>query len=279
MKRIALLLVSLILTAAPAFAGTKEDMLRLQNDLVDVQNQVRSLQKSIDENGAISKTLLNQIIDQLSRTTRMVEDVKGTVDSQAKSGNDNVEDVLNEIRTLSAKVEDLSTRLSTLSRKVDTTVAALEDMKNRRPQAGTTPDGKPLPLPPDQLFQLAYSDYIQGNYELAIQGFQEYLGSYKDTEQSDNAQYYIGDCFFNQNKYKEAIAAFDKTVTDYPKGDKVPAALLKSGLASLNLKDTETAKQQFLSVFQKFPDSPEANIAHQQLQILGVTPPPRSKRR
>ncbi len=273
-----LILVIVLILSAPVWAGTKEEIIRLQSDVVAVQNQIRLLQKSIDENGGITKTLLNQLLDMITKTQQQVNDIKSSQDDQARSRDENIEDVVNEIRNLAAKVEDLSVKLATVTKKVDATQQALQDMVSRRPSPETGPDGKPLPLPPDKLYSLAYNDYIQGNYELAIQGFLDFLALYKDSELADNAQYYIGDCYFNQGNYEDAIKAFAQVSTLFSKGDKAPAALLKSGLAYLNMKDNQSAVNQFQEVINKYPDSPEANIATQQLQILGVEPPAKSRR-
>ncbi len=273
-----LILVIILILSAPVWAGTKEEIIRLQSDVVAVQNQIRLLQKSIDENGGITKTLLNQLLDMITKTQQQVNDIKSSQDDQARSRDENIEDVVNEIRNLAAKVEDLSVKLATVTKKVDATQQALQDMVSRRPTPETGPDGKPLPLPPDKLYSLAYNDYIQGNYELAIQGFLDFLALYKDSELADNAQYYIGDCYFNQGNYEDAIKAFAQVSTLFSKGDKAPAALLKSGLAYLNMKDNQSAVNQFQEVINKYPDSPEANIATQQLQILGVEPPAKSRR-
>ena len=279
MKRAIGLCTGFLLLAGWLWAGTKEEYIRLQSDIVDVQNQIRLLQKSVDENGAVTKTLLNQILDLMTRTNRLAEDIKTLQAEQARTGDENIEDLVNGIRTLSAKIDEQNTRIATLTKKLESTEASLEDMKSRRPKQETGPDGKPLPLPADQLYSLAYNDYIQGNYELAIQGFLDYLGNYKDSELADNAQYYIGDCYFNQGKYQDAVGAFAQVASLFPKGDKSPAALLKSGLAYLNLSDNNSAIEQFKNVILKYPDSPEANIAVQQLQILGVEPPVKTKKR
>ena len=273
-----LILVIVLILSAPVWAGTKEEIIRLQIDVVAVQNQIRLLQKSIDENGGITKTLLNQLLEMITKTQQQVNDIKNNQDDQARSRDENIEDVVNEIRNLAAKVEDLSGRLAAVTKKVDATQQALQDMVSRRPTPETGPDGKPLPLPPDKLYSLAYNDYIQGNYELAIQGFLDFLALYKDSELADNAQYYIGDCYFNQGNYEDAIKAFAQVSTLFSKGDKAPAAMLKSGLAYLNMKDNQSAIKQFQEVINKYPDSPEANIATQQLQILGVEPPAKSRR-
>jgi len=45
------------------------------------------------------------------------------------------------------------------------------------------------------------------------------------------------------------------------------------------LNNNPAAVDAFKNVILKYPDSPEANIAIQQLQILGVDPPARSKKR
>jgi tol-pal system protein YbgF len=270
MRKIVLLLLFTTLWAAFIFGGTKEEIIRLQSDIVAAQNQIRLLQKSIDENGAITKTLLNQLLDLINQNTRQIDKIQSYQDEQMQSGNENIEDIVNEIRMLSAKVDELSVKLSALSRTVDGTKVALEEMQSRRPTPEKGPDGELMPLPPDQLYSLAYNDYIMGNYELSIQGFLDYLALYKDTEFADNAQYYIGDSYFNQGRYQDAVEAFAQVTSLFPKGDKAPAAILKSGLAYLNINDNNSAVEQFRQVIRSYPDSPEANIAKQQLQILGV---------
>lgn len=275
----ALVVLVFILAVTAVRAGTKEEIIRLQADLLATQNQIRLLQKSVDENGAVAKTLLAQISDLLSKTTRQIEEVKTHQEELSRAGDSNIEDIVNEIRNLAAKVDDLSGKLSAVTKKVDATQSVLEEMKSRRPKSETGPDGKPLPLPPDQLYSLAYNDYIQGNYELAIQGFLDYLANYKDSELADNAQYYIGDCYFNQGKYADSVEAFAQVSNLFSKGDKAPASYLKSGLASLNMNETGKAIEQFKNVIVKYPDSPEANIALQQLQILGVEPPVKTKKK
>jgi TolA-binding protein len=54
----------------------------------------------------------------------------------------------------------------------------------------------------------------------------------------------------------------------YPKGDKVPAALLKQGFAFLNLGDRVDAKLLLQKVIQDYPQSPQAEIAARKLKVL-----------
>ncbi|MEE8461416.1 MAG: hypothetical protein V3S50_04775, partial [Acidobacteriota bacterium] len=52
----------LVLTGSLSWglAGTEEEIIRLQNDVLQVQNQIRVLQKSVDDTTAILRSLLEQ---------------------------------------------------------------------------------------------------------------------------------------------------------------------------------------------------------------------------
>jgi tetratricopeptide (TPR) repeat protein len=52
-----------------------------------------------------------------------------------------------------------------------------------------------------------------------------------DSEYAGNAQYWIGECYYTQRDYARALEAFNKVIERYPKGQKVPDALLKVGFS------------------------------------------------
>lgn len=263
-------------------AGAKEDMIRLQNDVLSLQNQVRLLQKSIDENGGSSKVLMTQVQEQLLKMSKALEETRASQVEQAKSGNDNVEEILNEIRAMSVKFEDLEMRVGLLFKKTESLEALVNEALKARAASQDIPPGgvgKGSNLTPEQLFSLAKNDYVQGNYDLAVQGFQDFLANYKDSESADKAQYYIGDCLYNQNKWGEAIGAFNQVTALFPKSEQAAAAYLKSGLAYLKLNDKDAASNQFKTVMLKYPDSTEAKIARENLQALGMTTPAKPRKR
>jgi tol-pal system protein YbgF len=84
---------------------------------------------------------------------------------------------------------------------------------------------------PRELYTQAYADYARGNYDLAIQEYTDYLRNYPDTDLSDNAQYWIGECQYSKQKYPEAIEAWDELFRQYPSSDKIPDARFKKGMA------------------------------------------------
>src|SRR6185295_1362410 len=147
---------------------------------------------------------------------------------------------------LEAKLEDTNRRLSQLSQQIAETQG---DLARMRSQASTAPGqppaaGRPGPggageamdttvvrspvgtgrPSPSELYDMSYADYTKGRYALAIQGFQDYLDEYPNTDLSDNALYWIGESYYAQKKYKEAVANFAKLMKQYPKSDKAAAA-------------------------------------------------------
>jgi tol-pal system protein YbgF len=119
---------------------------------------------------------------------------------------------------------------------------------------------------PDQLFAAAYGDYSRGNYDLAISEFRQYVETYPSSEMADNAQYWIGECYYGKKQFNEAIAEFDKVSLLFPKGDKIPGSRLKKGMALLDLGQTDAARAEFQAIIRLYPRTNEAVLARQQLE-------------
>jgi tol-pal system protein YbgF len=119
-----------------------------------------------------------------------------------------------------------------------------------------------------KLYDTAYEDYVRQSYPLARSEFEEYLRRFPETDLADNAQYWIGECFFAEGKYEQAADAFKKVIERYPTGNKVPRAMLKAGYALLQLGQDTEAKDMFQQVMDAYPLSSEADQAKMKLRAL-----------
>lgn len=119
-----------------------------------------------------------------------------------------------------------------------------------------------------KLYDTAYEDYVRQSYPLARSEFEEYLRRFPETDLADNAQYWIGECFFAEGKYEQAADAFKKVIERYPTGNKVPRAMLKAGYALLQLGQDTEAKDMFQQVMDAYPLSSEADQAKIKLRAL-----------
>lgn len=123
-------------------------------------------------------------------------------------------------------------------------------------------------LPGVDEYRTALGFIAQGNYGEAVPHLRSYLRKYPDTPLSDDAQYWIGESYYAQRDYNNAILAFYDVTRRYPKSDKVCAAMLKQGFAFAELGDTPDARIVLERLVQTHPACEEANQARVKLESL-----------
>jgi tol-pal system protein YbgF len=138
------------------------------------------------------------------------------------------------------------------------------------PVQNPPPVSPPSGLSPQDVYNTAYADYLKGNFDLAMDGFKIYRDSFPDSPLADNALYWIGECYFSQRKFTEAVDAFNELILNYPQGDKIAAAYLKKGLALAELGRTEEALVVFKLLTSKYPLEEEARIAQEKIKDLSA---------
>lgn len=143
-----------------------------------------------------------------------------------------------------------------------------EDKKEEE-QTEEEPEKPPLThLSPQEVYNMAYSDYRKGNFELAIDGFKMYREQFPESPLVDNSLYWIGECYFSQKKYAEAIEQFNELLLNYPRGDRIPAAYLKKGISLMELRKKEESLIVFKLLISKYPLEEETKIAQQKIREL-----------
>ena len=95
-----------------------------------------------------------------------------------------------------------------------------------------------------------------------------FLEAYPQTRLSDNAQYWIGEIYYAQGQFTQAVEEFRKVVDEYPGQDKVPAAYYKIALCFVNLRDTATARRYLTYILEHFPRTREAQLAQEKIAQL-----------
>ena len=141
-------------------------------------------------------------------------------------------------------------------------------------QQPAQPEPEPVIEPPRddpqaaRLFQRARHDYQQGDYEVAIILFKQYLRQHPRSPQAGDAQYWIGESLYAQKEFNAAIVAFDEVIQEYPRNDMVAPSTLKVGLSFANLGDQPNARFFLQQVQENFPNSSEAQLATEKLKQL-----------
>ena len=267
--------VSLVAAFAAAGCVSTQDIEGLQSQLSDIQRQMLQLQKSAQE--APSKQDVGNLQSNVGQQMQGL--LKTEADMQVK-----LQDLSSQIEALQAKLEDTNYRLSQLSQQIATTNQELKSFRNQPVAPPVVPDGTAAPTPqqppattgggggadPKSLYDAAYNDFLKSNYDLAAREFQEYLANFPNTDLSDNATYWIGESYYRQKRYRQAIDQYDAVLTRFPRSDKTAGALLKKGYAQLELGERPQGVVQLQHVIRQYPTSDEANLARQRLREVGV---------
>lgn len=268
-KKVSLLIVMLALVAAPSVAGTKEELVRLQNDVLTMQNQLRLLENSFNEQIQGLKSLIAQLNDQMGVSNKLLGKMATSLEGRTVGEKSDTQAVLQEIRSLKARVDDTATTLSALALQVSEMKVQSKAMNERAYQSASG-DPAALSLSADSIFNEAYNDLVQGNFDLAIEGFTAFIKNFPSSEKADDAQYNIGEAYYNSRRLPQAIASFTRVIDDYPAADKVASAYFKRGKAEVALGENENAIEDFKLIVQKYPTAPEASLAKTELENLGV---------
>jgi tol-pal system protein YbgF len=222
----------------------------------------RSSQSSLDS----LLTSQAELIKHVNALDKKVDTTRESVQSTRASTDTRLNELSGRLEVIEGKMEESGERFSRVSEKIDNVKERLSRADSARTAAGAVRSDTTAILDPESAYNAAYADLSAGRYDLARQAFVEYLKHYPDTERSDNAQYWVGECLYATGDFDGAIAEYAKVVARYPKGDKVAASLLKTGYAHARMNRTEEAKKFFHQVILRFPKSDEARLAKERLK-------------
>ena len=268
-------LAALLFAPVPAVAQDREQ-LQMLAELRMIQEQSGQLRALIAGLEA-SIAALTSKLDEQSNATR-----KGFADQKLQ-----VDGLRDGVSVLREKIDDTNVRISTLTHEVETLRATIASQPQPAAQvdpnappvepsepgtAPATPPSAPA-LPPGgmdagRLFDTAMNDYLGGDYQLAIPGFEAYLRTYATAPNSAKAQYYIGEALFQLTRYQEAVTAYGRVIQTYAASTWVAEAYYKQGQSFERLKENDRARQAYEAVIKNFPDSTAAVLAKQRLEAL-----------
>jgi tol-pal system protein YbgF len=149
------------------------------------------------------------------------------------------------------------------------------------PSAPPAPFPPPAPIPPpaqvappapaapraagpEQEYSAALATFRSREHGQAVLDFIDFIAKYPKHTLASNAQYWIGEAYWAQRDYRQALGEFEK-VSEYGPA-KAPDALIKIGLCHLRLRDVSRAQQAWQRVLREYPKSEAAILAQSLLR-------------
>jgi tol-pal system protein YbgF len=265
LKKRLFLFVPVMLLSAGCYGGK---MIKMPINAELAYRQVDTLRVRQDE----IMRMLNKITQQLE------EEREANLLSRATS-----ETSLNEIEAsleiISNQIDANTQLLASMRGSTQTWPAPIKPKTSREAfslgdSIGEAPDS--IAKPPsigagdaEKLYNQAYTDLSLGNYDLAIQGFKNYLVKFSSGSRLAEVHYYLGESYYASDHYLEAVGEFQYIAREFSDSRLVPAALLKSGICYASLEERDLAQRTFRELIAQYPDSEEAERARMALKDLG----------
>ncbi len=252
------MLVTICALVVTSACGVQSDLTNLKDDTTHLRAQMQvmreeiALQEDIDSLKVQIKGLEALVRDQMDELLSMRADM-----GQRVSG-------------LETRLQILATRITESDRQFSALVRRLESIQVQlsAPVSPDTSVAQSRSFDPGELYDLALRDYQRGSYDVAVRQFAQYIEYFPDSDLADDAQYYIGDCYYTQSLYTQALDAYEMLLDAYPDGNKVPATLLKIAFIKVARKELPEARSYLERVIGEFPDTEEAQLARMRLDLM-----------
>jgi len=275
--------------AAALILGTLANVQAALFDDEEARRQVAVERKRVDELSARASTQAQQL-------DAIVVRLGGIEESVGK--NQGLLDLFREIETLKVELAKMRGQMEVLSNGIETAQKRQKDFyvdldtRLRRlegPSVGTGPSapaltgsasaaagtvsgasvtttaGAQASSAESRAYEAAQNLRRIGNYQGAIVAFQNFLKQYPTSSLAPNAQYWIGDSYFNMRDFRLAIASQRTGLTKYPDSAKVPDALLNIAGSQAELGETVAARKTMEEIVAKYPASNAADKARRRI--------------
>ncbi|MEB7890749.1 cell division protein CpoB [Hafnia alvei] len=223
-----------------------------------VEDRVTSLERITNAQGQ----LFSQFQQQLSDNQRDIDSLRGQIQESQYQLNQVVErqkQILLQLDSqgsanTGAAAADSAAAASTASDASSTTAA---------PVASTAPASSGD----------ANTDYnravdlvlVKKQNDQAITAFQSFVKQYPDSTYQPNANYWLGQLFYNKGKKDDSAYYFAVVVKNYPKSPKAPDAMYKVGVIMQEKGQADKAKAVYQQVIKQYPTSDAAKQAQKRI--------------
>lgn len=262
----------LLLLAGCASRGDVEVM---QHDVDELKSRYFNLEKDF---GGLKSETREGMEKTLKDYQREIETLrKGTADLQAS-----LESAKVDMQVLAGKVddaslqakkpveditllkEDLDRRLTALEARIGT----LEKTSDEFHKKMTDATAKQAETSPEAMYQQGVELAKGGDTQKARDILTKFVEKNPNHELASNAHYWIGETYYTEKSYDQAILEFEKVIKNYPDKEKVPAAMLKQGLAFKALGDGKSGRYVLNKLIEKYPRSAETATAKAKLKEM-----------
>jgi tol-pal system protein YbgF len=119
---------------------------------------------------------------------------------------------------------------------------------------------------PEAQYQQGLEAMKSGDPAKAREFFTKFLDQHPKHKLAANAHYWLGETYYSEKNFEQAILEFQEVIKNFPEKDKVPAAMLKQGMAFKEMGDAKSSIYIYKKLAEEYPKSEEAKTAREKLR-------------
>lgn len=248
------------LTLGGCFA-TQADIRVLQGDIATVRNESAAADSA-------RRVQLDRVIAQLRAANDSLAGMSARLTqfrADATTSLASVEQQLLQVQELTGQSQrKLQEMRASLEARQETPAAASPGTPG---QPGAAPAADATPGP-NQLFQIAREQMLQGSNAAARTAFQDLLTKYPKSDMAPEAEFYIAETYAAEGNTKAADSVYARVAARYSGASRAATAVYKRAILALNAGDRARARRFFTEVIRKYPHSDEAALSRDRLRVL-----------
>jgi len=263
-KRLTIAALPGVVLALGGCFATQQDVQVLQQDVAAVRAQnaaadsarARQLDRVIAQLGTLRDSM--NIVS--TRLTQFRTDASTSLSS--------VEQQMLQVQELTGQSQrKLQEVRASLDARQEATAAAAPapDSAGAAAAAGAPKDVTPGP---NQLFQLARQQMLQGSNSAARSAFEDLISKYPKSDMAPEAQFYIAETYAAEGNTSAADSVYARVAAKYGNSPRAATAVYKRAILAQTSGHTARARQLFNQVIRRFPHSDEAALARDRLRVL-----------
>ena len=249
-----------------------------------IDKKITSLENKISKDVLVDiKTqILSDLEDikyQQALLSSQLEDLKFSKEEQDKEFTDRLNNLFTQVQALQLRIKEIEKKLGITPKIVSnkTAVVSNETISSNKTailstnatnatNTNATITQVEKPLTEVELYEKAYSSYQQGDFKYARKLFEEYIEKFPKGKWIGQAYFWIGESYFKEKKYEEAILSYQKLIELQGWHPLKPIAMFKQAQAFKALGDIEAYKILLKKVINQYPNSKEAKKAKKLLR-------------
>jgi tol-pal system protein YbgF len=268
------LLPGMIVTLALAGCATSRSVQLVQQDVDELKSRLVIAEKSI----ATVKTEAKEISEKSAREAmKNMETLrKGTADMQA-----NLDAMRIDVQVVAGRVEDLVLAakkpfedITLLKEDTAKAVIAMEERLKKLEAAAEENNARIAAIAkslepaatPENSYKLALDTLKNGDTVKARGMLSDFAERFPNHKLLPNVRYWIGESYYLEKNYEQAVLEFQRVIKEYPGKEKVSAAMLKQALSFKELGDIKSARFILKELIDKYPLAEEIAAAK---EVLG----------